>query len=184
MTLIVGLGNPGSKYQDSRHNIGFLVIDAIIKELNSTPINKKSFNSLLYKSDDLLFAKPQTYMNLSGESVSAISRFYKCDKIITIHDDLELDFGAIRYKQGGGNGGHNGLKSIDSMIGKEYLRVRIGISKPENKHIISSYVLSKFSDKQSAYLDDIISYAKDGALRLIKDDVSIVSSCCTRKKYV
>jgi PTH1 family peptidyl-tRNA hydrolase len=118
MKLIVGLGNPGREYTKNRHNIGFMVIDELISRLGASSISKTSFKGELYKAGDTLLLKPQTYMNLSGESVQAVYHFYdiELDNIVVIHDDLDLAFGAIRVKKGGGHGGHNGLRSIDKHI--------------------------------------------------------------------
>ena len=166
MKLIVGLGNPGPTYTTTRHNIGFMVIDKLLEELPHSDITKKSFFGELYKSKDLLFLKPTTYMNLSGKSVQAVANFYKVNSsdILVIHDDLDLPFGAVRVKVGGGNGGHNGLKSIDAAIGKEYYRLRLGIGKPEHKGMVASFVLSPFTKEEADSLDAFVEYVKDVAL--------------------
>ena len=160
MTLIVGLGNPSATYEDNRHNIGFKVIDNLIDSFNARDVSKNSFLGTLHKSDNLLFLKPQTYMNLSGKSLIAVKNFYKVEinNIIIIHDDLDLPFGAVRFKRGGGNGGHNGLKSIDSVIGKDYIRIRMGIGKPEHRSQVSDFVLSDFNIDESRYLEKWIEY--------------------------
>lgn len=160
MHLIVGLGNIGEKYQLTRHNIGFLVIDEMTKNLNTSNINKTNFKADVLKSGYNLFAKPKTYMNNSGEAVVAIKDYYKIDieNIIVIHDDLDLPFGTVKFKTGGGHGGHNGLKSIDSHIGKDYIRVRIGIGKPKTKNEVVNYVLSNFSKEELNELEGIISH--------------------------
>ncbi len=162
MKLIVGLGNIGNEYLKTRHNIGFIAIDEILKDINYSTINKPAFKGTLYKSDDFLFLKPSTYMNLSGESVGAVKNFYKIDNddIIVIHDDLDLKLGALRFKKGGGNGGHNGLKSIDSHIGNDYHRIRIGIGRPENKSEVVDFVLSNFKDEELEKLQDTIQNVK------------------------
>ncbi|XOB63137.1 aminoacyl-tRNA hydrolase [Campylobacterota bacterium DY0563] len=160
MHLIVGLGNIGEKYELTRHNIGFLVIDEMTKSLNTSNINKSNFKADVFKSGYNLFVKPKTYMNLSGDAVVAIKEYYKIDikDIIVIHDDLDLPFGTVKFKIGGGHGGHNGLKSIDSHIGKDYIRVRIGIGKPLNKEDVANYVLSNFSKEELNKLEGIISH--------------------------
>ena len=128
--LIVGLGNPGNDYEKTRHNIGFMVIDELIARHNASKLSSSSFEGELYKFKNHLLLKPLTFMNLSGNSVVKVKNFYKIEDVVVIHDDLDLSFGALRFKKGGGHGGHNGLKSIDAMITKEYLRVRMGIGKP------------------------------------------------------
>ncbi len=158
MKLIVGLGNPGPTYSQTRHNIGFMVVDKLIEELNPNTISKKSFEGELFKSKDILLLKPTTFMNLSGKSVQAVANFYKInlDDILVIHDEIDIPFGAIKLKKGGGNGGHNGLKSIDSLITKEYNRLRLGVGKPERKEMVASYVLSKFEPKEQEVLDKFV----------------------------
>ena len=176
MHLIVGLGNIGEKYQLTRHNVGFLVIDEIIKGLaSSSNINKTNFKADVLKSGYNLFVKPNTYMNHSGESVVAIKDYYKInmEDIIVIHDDLDLPFGTVKFKIGGGHGGHNGLRSIDSHIGKEYVRVRIGIGKPIHKSDVSNYVLSNFSKEELNKLEGIISHTIK-AIEAIKEASDIV----------
>jgi len=132
MYLITGLGNPGDKYAKNRHNVGFLVIDQITKNTPTSNINNSNFKAIVLKTSKQLLVKPQTFMNLSGEAVLSIADYYNIpnDNIIVIHDDLDLPFGSVKFKIGGGHGGHNGLRSIDSHIDKDYIRVRIGIGKP------------------------------------------------------
>ncbi|RUM57107.1 MAG: aminoacyl-tRNA hydrolase [Nautilia sp.] len=159
MTLIVGLGNIGNEYENTRHNIGFIAIDKILSSLDYTSINKATFKGELFKSGDYIFLKPSTYMNLSGESVSAVKNFYKIenDNIIVIHDDLDLKLGTLKFKKGGGNAGHNGLKSIDKHIGNDYHRIRIGIGRPQNKEIpIIDYVLGKFKKEELGKLEPVL----------------------------
>ena len=107
--LIVGLGNPGPDYEKTRHNIGFMVIDELIKRHNAQKLSSSSFQGELYKFSNHLLLKPLTYMNLSGNSIVAVKKFYKIDDVVVIHDDLDLPFGTLRFKHGGGHGGHNGL---------------------------------------------------------------------------
>ena len=182
MTLIVGLGNPDSKYKNNRHNVGFMVIDSIIGDHNVTSINKSSFKGELFKSKNILFLKPHTYMNLSGDSVRAVCDYYKPDKIIVIHDDLDLPFGTLRYKIGGGNGGHNGLKSIDACIGKDYYRVRIGIGKPKDKANVANFVLSDFPKVDKENLEKIINISAKATKELVNEELSIISSKYTQKE--
>jgi PTH1 family peptidyl-tRNA hydrolase len=160
VTLFVGLGNPGAKYENTRHNIGFRVIDKLVDDSNARDISKSSFEGELYRSTNALFLKPTTFMNLSGKSVIAVKNFFKIDleDIIVIHDDIDLPFGAVRFKKGGGHGGHNGLKSIDAAVGKEYIRVRVGVDKPQYKSQVADYVLSDFSSIESSKLDMLITH--------------------------
>ena len=159
--LFVGLGNPGSAYAETRHNVGFMVIDELLRRYSHDTIKKTAFQGELFKIKDHYFLKPTTFMNLSGQSVTAVKKFYKIDDVVVIHDDLDLPFGAVRFKMGGGHGGHNGLKSTDALIGKEYLRIRVGIGRPEHKGEVTSFVLGKYSDDQAEALQKQISQAAD-----------------------
>ena len=132
MFLIAGLGNPGDKYNFTRHNVGFLVIDEITKRLtNTSNINNSNFKAIVTKTPNTLLVKPQTFMNLSGESILPIADYYNIpnENIIVIHDDLDLSFGSVKFKIGGGHGGHNGLRSIDANIDKDYTPVRVLMEK-------------------------------------------------------
>ena len=178
MKLFVGLGNPGSKYEKTRHNIGFRVIDKLVEDFGARNISKTSFHGELYRAGNLLFLKPMTYMNLSGKSVQAVKQFLKIETedIIVIHDDIDLPFGAVRFKRGGGHGGHNGLKSLDAMIGKVYIRVRIGVGKPEHKSQVADYVLHDFSQDEAPYLERLIEHAAEACKKLIEYDLEMVKS--------
>ena len=183
MNLIIGLGNPEEKYKNNRHNVGFMVIDSLLGDFQATNISKNIFKGNLYKYKNNLFLKPLTFMNLSGESVRAVQDCFKSDKIIVIHDDLDLPFGTLRFKFAGGNGGHNGLKSIDSHIGKDYFRVRIGIGKPIDKSKIISHVLSNFSKSELEKLGTILDFAKKGTMELCDNgDIQKVSQKYSIKK--
>ncbi len=173
--LIVGLGNPGSTYAHTRHNIGFMVIDELVRRTSATPISKASFEGELFKHKENYYLKPMTFMNLSGRSIIAVKNFYKIDKVLVIHDDLDLPFGALRFKFAGGHGGHNGLKSTDEAISKEYARVRMGIGKPFHKGEVSSFVLAPFSSDETKHLEKWIAHAADAIMKLETmnfDDVS------------
>ncbi len=173
MWLIAGLGNIGARYEFTRHNIGFSIIDALARDLDVNFKLEKSFQALIarYKNNtcEFILAKPQTFMNNSGISIRSIKNFYKIENILVIHDDLDLDFGHIRFKQNGSSGGNNGLKSIISHIGEDFYRLRFGIGKIDEitkikAHDITAHVLSRFSADTS----DLISHAKDALLCLIK----------------
>ena len=181
MTLIVGLGNPGTKYKNNRHNVGFMVIDKLVDDHCASDISKNSFLGELFKSSNLLFLKPTTFMNLSGESVRIVSDYFKPHDIIVVHDDLDLPFGTVRFKRGGGHGGHNGLKSIDAHIGDDYLRVRIGIGKPKHKTDVANYVLDDFPKAQLENLKDIILHCSKAALALSQKELKEVSSTFSMK---
>lgn len=183
MHLIIGLGNIGEDYLLTRHNVGFMVIDEITKNLTTSNINKSNFQSTLLKSGYNLFSKPTTYMNNSGVAVNSIMDYYKIniEDIIVIHDDLDLPFGTVKYKVGGGHGGHNGLRSIDAHIGKEYIRVRIGIGKPLEKGNVANYVLSNFSKEELNKLQDIITHTIKAIESLKSEEIDQVKSKFTLK---
>jgi PTH1 family peptidyl-tRNA hydrolase len=183
MHLIVGLGNIGEKYQYTRHNVGFMVIDKMTKNLTTSNINNSNFQSTLLKSGYNLFSKPTTFMNNSGDAVHAIKEYYKInlEDIIVIHDDLDLPFGTVKFKIGGGHGGHNGLRSLDAHITKEYIRVRIGIGKPSDKGDVANYVLSNFSKEEMNKLVDIIDHTIKAIEALKSEDIDLVKSKYTLK---
>ena len=158
--LFVGLGNPGSTYAMTRHNIGFRVIDELVSDFGARDISKTSFHGKTFRHGILFFLKPTTFMNLSGKSVLSVKQFFKIEteKIVVIHDDIDLPFGAVRLKKGGGHGGHNGLKSIDEAIGREYIRVRIGVGKPLYKGQVVDYVLHPFSEEEEFAIKSLIGY--------------------------
>ena len=158
MFLICGLGNPGKEYVNTRHNIGFKLIDKLSAFYNFSSSKKDSKKEILKGSIDnniCLLMKPLSFMNLSGQPIQEIMSFYKIekDKLFIIHDDLDLDLGKVKIKFGGGNGGHNGLSSIDGMIGNNYYRLRVGIDHPGIKHQVSNYVLNKFTDGEMNVID-------------------------------
>lgn len=186
MYLISGLGNPGDKYANTRHNIGFLVIEEITKNLLTTNINNPNFQAKVQKYLTNLYVRPQTFMNLSGDSILSIVDYYDIpnENIIIIHDDLDLPFGTVKFKIGGGHGGHNGLRSIDSQIGKDYIRIRVGIGKPENKVDVANYVLSNFSKEQVIELGDIIAHVIKSIDALKKLSLEEVKSTFTIKAKI
>lgn len=184
MTLVAGLGNPGVKYTNNRHNIGFLVINQIAKNLSLSLNEKSDFKAELSKDTNSVYAKPLTFMNLSGEAIQKIKNFYKVENenIIIVHDDLDLPFGTIKFKIGGSHGGHNGLKSIDQMIGQDYIRVRVGIGKPEHKSMVAHYVLSDFDKDEINKLQDIIiPHVIDAIEAMDKLDITQIKSKYTFK---
>ncbi len=181
--LIVGLGNPGSAYETTRHNIGFMVIDELIKRTDAQKLSSSSFKGELFKFKNHFLLKPLTFMNLSGDSIVAVKKFYKIDEVVVIHDDLDLPFGTLRFKHGGGHGGHNGLKSTDANISREYARVRMGIGKPEHKGEVASYVLSNFTLDESKHLDEWINHTCNSIEFLLLNSLEDTSSKHTIKKF-
>lgn len=175
MKVIVGLGNPGKNYEDTRHNVGFKVIDHLSKSL-SISLDSQKFKGIVgmgtVQGEKVFLLKPLTYMNLSGESVRPLLDFYKLtpDDLVVIYDDLDLPAGKIRLRQKGGAGGHNGIKSMIQHLGtQEFNRVRIGIDRPKNGMAITDYVLGKFTDEESTDIDKSIEDASKACEKWITD---------------
>jgi len=162
MLLFVGLGNPGSKYKNNRHNIGFMAVDEIILRHNFSA-QRSQFQGFTHEgrlgSEKILILKPQTFMNLSGQSVGEAARFYKIppDNIFVFYDELDIPAAKIKFKTGGGNAGHNGLRSIDQHIGKDYHRIRIGIGHPGDKTLVNHHVLGDFAKSDYLWLAPLLS---------------------------
>lgn len=157
MVLVVGLGNPGSDYARTRHNIGFMAADALVRRHSFGPWRTKFQGEVaegMIAGEKVLILKPMTYMNLSGQSVQAAARFLKIpvEDVIVLHDELDIAPGRLKVKRGGGAGGHNGLKSIDSHLGQNYRRVRMGIGHPGDRNLVSGYVLHDFAKADEAWL--------------------------------
>lgn len=157
MWLVVGLGNPGECYAHNRHNIGFMAAAEIAAAFSFGTWQKKFHGRIASGEIDgerALILLPETYMNESGRAVQAAAAFHKIpsENIVVLHDELDLASAKIRIKQGGGNGGHNGLRSIDAALGEDYWRVRLGIGHPGNKDLVHDYVLSNFSTEEKKWL--------------------------------
>ena len=175
MKLFVGLGNPGAKYARYRHNIGFMAVDRIAADHGFAPWRSKFQGQLTegrLGSQKVVLLKPQTFMNLSGQSVGEAMRFYKLDStdVVVFHDELDLAPGKVRLKSGGGHAGHNGLRSIHQHIGPHYDRVRLGVGHPGDKTRVSGYVLSDFAKADADWLDDEMRGISDGAAQLAQDE--------------
>ncbi|MCI0468096.1 MAG: aminoacyl-tRNA hydrolase [Beijerinckiaceae bacterium] len=157
MLLFAGLGNTGKAFAGHRHNAGFMALDAIAHAYNA-PAFRPRFQGLVSEivlaGERVILLKPQTYMNESGRSAGETARFYRIDpsRIVVFHDELDLPPGRVRVKAGGGNAGHNGLKSLSAHLGNEYRRVRIGIGHPGDKALVHAYVLSNFSKEDIAWV--------------------------------
>jgi PTH1 family peptidyl-tRNA hydrolase len=173
MKLIVGLGNPGEKYEKTRHNIGFEIIDKLAAELDVSNFREK-FQGLVgetYIKDEKVFLlKPQTYMNLSGNSIAEVVKFYKIDPVedlIVIYDDMDMELGRLKIKRKGSAGGHNGIKSIISHIGQEFIRVKCGIGRAKTKEETVNFVLGKFSKEEREVVDELVDRAAKASKSLI-----------------
>ncbi|PYG28357.1 aminoacyl-tRNA hydrolase [Pelagimonas varians] len=175
MQLFVGLGNPGSKYSQNRHNIGFMALDQIASDHGFSPWKSKFQGKLCEGTlggEKTLLLKPETFMNLSGQSVGEAMRFYKLESadVTVFHDELDLAPGKCRVKKGGGHAGHNGLRSIHGHITEAYQRVRLGIGHPGRKELVSAYVLHDFAKADEEWLDDLLRGISDGAASLAAGD--------------
>ena len=186
MLLLVGLGNPGPNYDNNRHNIGFKVIDAINQNYSLSK-QKPKFKGLLTMGnigDKKVYAiKPLTFMNNSGTCIRELIEYFKIESsdIIVFHDDLDIEFGKIKAKFGGTDAGHNGVKSLDKFIGKDYSRVRIGIGKPKDKMEVSDFVLQNFDEDEILGLEKITNNITDSISILIDKKLDLFSSTVNNK---
>lgn len=177
MKLLVGLGNPGSKYERNRHNVGFLAVDRIAGR-HGFPAYRKRFQGLVSEGrigrERVLILKPQTYMNESGRSVGEAARFLKIDvaDIVVVYDEIDLAPGKLKVKVGGGNAGHNGLRSISAHLGNDYSRVRIGVGHPGRKELVSGYVLHDFAKADQEWLDPLLDAIAQTAGWLAEGDLA------------
>ncbi|WP_134685256.1 aminoacyl-tRNA hydrolase [Brevibacillus migulae] len=176
MKLIIGLGNPGKKYEDTRHNVGFMTIDKI-SDKYSIPVQQNKFKALVGEgrigTERVLLVKPQTYMNLSGESVGEILRFYKLtpEDLLVIYDDLDLPLGQIRLREKGSAGGHNGIKSLIAHLGtQEFKRIKIGISRPDQKSGVKDFVLSTFSAEEKPVIEEAVTLSAEASVMSLTED--------------
>lgn len=171
---MIGLGNPGSEYASTKHNLGYLAVDEIGRRAG-IDLTRKKFHGLYgegtFRRDKLILLKPETYMNRSGESVSSAVNFYHIppENIIVVHDELDLPAGTVRVKPGGGSAGHKGIASIIERLGDgDFIRIRIGIGKPGEKSGTVSHVLSKFSKEETEIIKESVSRAADAVLEVIE----------------
>ena len=174
MKLIVGLGNPGPKYEKTRHNIGAMVADGLVASAGERwKVHKKSgaeAAAITLAGQQVLVAKPTTYMNEAGRQVGPLVKFYSLSPadLIVLHDELDIDFGAVRLKLGGGEGGHNGLRSISQSLGsRDYLRVRLGIGRPPGRQDPADFVLKPFASAQRPEVDLLIEQGADAVELLV-----------------
>ena len=176
MVLLVGLGNPGQDYAKNRHNIGFMAVDEIARRYSFGPWRRRFQGQTAdgRLSGKRAFAlKPETYMNESGRAVTQAMRYYRLEPedVIVLYDEIDLDAGKVRCKQGGGNAGHNGLRSLDSHIGRNYVRVRLGIGHPGDRDRVSSHVLGNFSTADMVWVTDVIDAVSDAVPALAIGDI-------------
>ncbi len=185
MKLFVGLGNPGSKYAGNRHNIGFMAVERIADRYRF-PAWRRKFDALCCEGDiggeRVLLLKPETFMNDSGRSVGQAARFLKIEltDIVLFHDELDLDAGRLKVKVGGGNAGHNGLRSTTAHIGNEYMRVRIGIGHPGSKDAVTHYVLGDFAKSEAEWVEVMLDALAASAHWLVKGNAARFQSDVAR----
>lgn len=175
MLVFAGLGNPGAKYANNRHNVGFMAADAIARRHSFSPWSKK-FQGLIAEGtlagEKIILIKPQTFMNLSGQSVGEALRFYKLDPsaLTVFYDEIDLAAGKVRVKVGGGSGGHNGIRSLDDHVGKAFRRVRIGVGHPGVREMVHGHVLGDFAKADREWLEVLLDTIADDAGLLAKGD--------------
>jgi PTH1 family peptidyl-tRNA hydrolase len=175
MRVFVGLGNPGARYAGNRHNIGFMAVDAIARRYNAQPWRKR-FQGMAAEvqlgDEKVVLLKPETFMNESGRAVGEAMRFFKLPigEVVAFHDELDLAPAKLRVKVGGGNAGHNGLRSITALCGNDYKRVRLGIGHPGHKDLVHGYVLRDFAKAEEPWVDDLTRAIADGAATLAQGD--------------
>lgn len=177
MKLIVGLGNPGKEYTQTRHNIGFVVVDNLVKTLGVEKWQKQKKSEVAKVSQKLLLAKPTTFMNNSGIAVGELVNFYKLDdaEIIVVHDDTEVPFGEVRVKFGGTSGGHNGINSIDEHIGHDYWRVRVGVGRDNHFDDLADYVLAPFTSEEQKELPTVIDRVTDYLVKSLSTQLETIT---------
>jgi PTH1 family peptidyl-tRNA hydrolase len=173
--IIVGLGNPGREYRDTRHNIGFMLIDKLAEKLGARSMRVQSkaiITTAQYEGRKIILAKPQTYMNLSGQSVQGLVRFYKIpqENLMVAHDDLDLPFCVLRLRPGGGSAGQKGIASIIQQLGTpDFARMRLGIDRPPGRMEAAAYVLQAFTQKEAQEVAELLDKAADAALTWVTD---------------
>jgi peptidyl-tRNA hydrolase, PTH1 family len=177
--IIVGLGNPGREYRDTRHNIGFMLIDKLVERLGARSMRVQSkaiITTAQYEGRKIILAKPQTFMNLSGQAVQGLSRFYKIpqENLMVAHDDLDLPFCALRLRPAGGSAGQKGIASIiQQLCTPDFARLRLGIDRPPGRMDAAAYVLQAFTQKESQQVAELLDKAADAALTWVTDGLDM-----------
>jgi PTH1 family peptidyl-tRNA hydrolase len=173
LRLVVGLGNPGKPYAATRHNIGFMVLEAVAERFDIA-LNRNKFDAILGRGTiegcAVILAEPQAYMNRSGLPVQQLAHYYRilCEDVLVIHDDIDLTFGRLKIKEKGGHGGHKGVRSlIDALGGNEFVRLRIGVGRSETKDGVVDHVLGRFNAREQSVLPDVITRARDAVVTIL-----------------
>lgn len=174
MQLLVGLGNPGARYDRTRHNVGFKVVDRVASRCGAA-VERKLFGALVGEGSvggqKVMLVKPQQYMNVSGQAVVSIAGFYKVPvgEIVVAHDELDLPFGSVKIKVGGGHAGHNGIRDVHRAMGADFVRVRVGVNRPPAGWDTADYVLTSWTAEEAARLDPILDRAADAMESVVRD---------------
>lgn len=177
MHLVVGLGNPGARYARTRHNVGFLVVERLASRAGSS-VEKNLYGAHVgdgrVGDQKVMLAMPQQFMNVSGQPVASLLGFYKIPKeeLIVVHDDMDLPFGRLRVRVGGGHGGHNGIRDIQRAVGSEFVRVRVGVGRPPERMDPADYVLAPWSSTESAQIDAVVDTAADAVESVVRVGVN------------
>lgn len=189
MYIIVGLGNPGKKYEDTRHNIGFKTIDALADKLN-IKVNKMKFKGLVGEGriagEKVILLKPHTFMNNSGESVVEILNFYKLkpENLLVVVDDIDIEFAQLKIKKNGSAGTHNGLKSIVNLIGsKDFARFKIGVGKKHPNEDLASFVLSNFPSRDKKHIEDAVDACSESIIKTVTDGIDVAMNSYNNNIY-
>ena len=186
-TLIVGLGNPGPEYERTRHNLGFLVVDELADRVGAKKFKRSKQYALVADARDddtpLILAKPQTYMNESGRAVAALARYHRIpnERIVVVHDELDLPLGTVRVKLGGGTAGHNGVADVVSVIGPDFARVRLGIGRPSGRKDPVQWVLEPFSKRESEEVPGIVDLGADAAISILREGISAAQTSFNKR---
>jgi len=176
--LVVGLGNPGRRYAETRHNVGFTVVETLANRW-SIPIEGKQLGSLVgtgrIGDTRAILSRPQSFMNRSGQPVRSLMGYFKLepDEVVVIHDDLDLTFGRVQVKRGGGHGGHNGLRDLNKHLGGDYTRVRVGVGRPPEGWNSADYVLGKWGSEEKDVIDGVVDQASDAVELLLREGVDV-----------
>ena len=187
LRLVVGLGNPGNKYEDTRHNAGFLVADKIAQDFNLS-FNKTKFDTIFgrgfVEDVDVLLAKPMAFMNRSGPPLQKLAQYFRIPggDMLVIHDDIDLAFGRLKIKEKGGHGGHNGIRSImDAFGGGDFARLRIGVGRSEAGENVTDHVLGRFSDDKAEMVARVIAVARDAVVTVLCEGMKVGMNAFNRK---
>jgi PTH1 family peptidyl-tRNA hydrolase len=185
--LVVGLGNPGNNYEDTRHNAGFLVADKIAQDF-SISLNKNKFDTIFgrgfIEDVDVLLAKPMAFMNRSGPSLQKLAHYFRIpgEDMLVIHDDIDLAFGRLKIKEKGGHGGHNGIRSLmDAFGGGDFARLRIGVGRSEAGESVTNHVLGRFSDDKAEMVARVIAVARDAVVTVLCEGMKVGMNAFNRK---